>query len=338
MNYSVSILLTLIMASTAWCDTVFLRESPEPIDCSIFSWSKEGLRVQLKQQDVQQVIAWHTIKSIDSDQVGARFKEHLVRGQMLWRAKIRLQRGDIRLAMPLFEETFMQLKNAKGDDAFLAAEGMLRCTIAHGNIHASVAPWLAAVRHLDQGHNSLFPALSPVIDTTTFLCPHVPPVWETHLVERSISTLKLDNQLMNEFADVILGEAGPTQTLQHGPDFLRNVLLLTEYNHTQIADQIETMSRKTALQPWQLAWIEYSAARGLLEQGEQARTMALLKLAEVASIFGKEQPWIAGASMVLMAETLQSDGNKKASKNIRNEFRRVYPSHPLIKQIDAGME
>lgn len=338
MKIASSILLTLMMASAAWCDSILLRETTNPLECSIVSWSKEGLRVQLKEQGTQQVVAWHTISSIESDQVGTGFDAHLARGQMLWRAKIRLQRGDVRLAMPLFEETFMQLKNAKGDDAFLAAEGMLRCTIAHGNIQASVAPWLAAVRHLDHGRSSLFPDFSPIIDPKTFLCPHVPPVWDTHLVERSISTLKLDNKLMNEFVDVILGEAGQNQTLHNGPDFLRNILLLTESDHTQIEDQIETMSRETALQRWQLAWIKYTAAKSLMKQGKESETLALLKLAEVASTYGKEQPWIAGASMVLMVEILQSSGKLKASKNIRNEFIRVFPSHPLIRQINAEMD
>jgi hypothetical protein len=82
---------------------------------------------------------------------------------------------------------------------------------------------------------------------------------------------------------------------------------------------------------WKLAWGTYSTAIGLLKQ-EQEQDAAMLKLADVASTYGKLNPWIAGAAMATLADQLDEQGLTKASANVRAEMKRVFPNHPQFRQ------
>lgn len=93
----------------------------------------------------------------------------------LWRARIRLERGDEVLAQPLLDKHWDRYRDASGPTAALVAEGRLRCALARGDIAGVVEPWLACLRHREAGIATRFPGLPPVIDAETGLLPELSP-------------------------------------------------------------------------------------------------------------------------------------------------------------------
>lgn len=93
----------------------------------------------------------------------------------LWRARIRLERGDEVLAEPLVDRHWDRYRDADGPTAALVAESRLRCALARGDIAGSVEPWLACLRHRESGVATRFPGLAPVIDAETGLLPELSP-------------------------------------------------------------------------------------------------------------------------------------------------------------------
>lgn len=328
MNYVTLILILLIPTTFLSLDIVHLRDS-SAITCSVVSWSKDGLRITKGAEEKQIILPWHTVRLIESEEVGASFDAYLARGELLWRAKSRLLRGDIKLASPLFEEACIQLKHAEGADAFLAAEGLLRCQVAFGNVDQSLLPWLLTVKHYENNESSPFPTLAPILDKETLLCPYLPPVWTTQFIKNTLSTFRGNQPKLNEITAVLLkGSTAKEQSFQ-GAQFLQTIYILMDPEHSKYRETLKEFDESKVLATWKVAWTTYATAVGLLKQ-EEEQDAAMLKFAQVASAYGTKNPWIAGAAMAKLADQLDEQGLTKASANVRAEMKRVFPNHPLL--------
>ena len=317
------ILLLVFFGINAFADTVLLRDGSTPINCNIVSWSKEGLRISKDANSSQEVLPWYRIRKVSSEEIGIGLLSHLARGEMLWRAKLRLLRGDIALATPLFKEVFMHLKNSDGDDAYLAAEGLLRCHLANGNINESVMPWLSVVDHIQTGRDSQLQVLSSIIDKNTLLCPHLPPVWDFINVQKSLKTLQLKSDIAQAFYIIITSPLEFRDQALLGPLFLQQLFLLMDGNEIIFPETAE-------FQEWQQCWLLFAEATGLQKNGEEDK--AMLQFAKVASMYQTSQPWLAGASMITLLESFDRVGNTKVADNLIHEISRVLPYHPLRKE------
>ena len=330
MNYVTLICISLLSTTFLSLDIVHLRDS-STITCSIVSWSNDGLRITKGAEEEQIVLPWHTVRFIESEKVSASFDSHLSRGELLWRAKSRLLRGDINLALPLFEEACIQLKNSDGADAFLAAEGLLRCQVAFGNVDQSLLPWLLTLKHYENNEQSPFPTLAPILDKDTLLCPYLPPVWSTLVIKNTLSTFSGSQPKLNEITAVLLnGSNAKAQSFQ-GAHFLQTMYILMDPVHPNYRETLNELDESKVLVTWKVAWATYATAIGLLKQ-EEEQDAAMLKFAQVASTYGTKNPWIAGAAMATLADQLDKQGLTKASANVRAEMKRVFPNHPLFRK------
>ena len=284
-----------------------------------------------KAPEHQIVYSWHTVRLVESEELDGSLDSYLSIGEDLWRANYRLLIGDITLALPLFEEACIQLKNSDGADAFLASEGLLRCQVALGNVNQSLLPWLLTLKHYENNESSPFPTLAPILDKETLLCPYLPPVWNTLFIKNTLSTFSGSQPKLNEITAVLLkGSTAKAQSF-HGAHFLQTMYILMDPVHPKYRETRKELDESKELVTWKLAWATYSTAIGLLKQ-EQEQDAAMLKLADVASTYGKLNPWIAGAAMTTLADQLDEQGLTKASANVRAEMKRVFPNHPLFRQ------
>ncbi|MDP7009428.1 MAG: hypothetical protein QGI78_07645 [Phycisphaerales bacterium] len=325
-RFSLGVLFLLVQATGA--DVVYERAPASARTCRIESWSMDGLRISVGTEDKQQVIPWHRIKSVESDMVGIGLVEHLKRGTMLWRAKIRLLRGDLELAKPLFREVFLALKNSDGVDSFLAAEGLLRCELAQGNANNAVAPWLVCIRHLQHGASSPFTSLASVFDAETLLCKHLPPVWDQEAIEKDTRTLKIQGDLMQAFFDAAHQRDRESQPFL-GPKLLQQFFILRNPSHPNY-EKVKNALIQIEEDHWLSAWNLYAEAQGLLSGGQQILEEGQLKLVELIALYGEEQPLLGGFALHALIETTQSTGQQSLSQNLLREFEKTYPNHPLL--------
>jgi hypothetical protein len=126
----------------------------------------------------ERLVPWDMVRAVDgsvASAAGADLPTMLEAATELWRARTRVERGDMELARPLFRAQWPRFARAEGPTAALVAEGALRCAVAAGELDAALEPWLECLRHRAAGEATRFPALSPALDPETGLLPVLPP-------------------------------------------------------------------------------------------------------------------------------------------------------------------
>jgi hypothetical protein len=131
------------------------------------------------------LVGWDEVLSFESGGVEARpelrgldasaYAAELARGKDLWRARIRIERGDTALARPLLEKHWAALRAADGPAAVLCAEGLLECALGQGDLRGAVEPWLAVVRHREAGAPARLATAEARVDPATGLLPALSP-------------------------------------------------------------------------------------------------------------------------------------------------------------------
>lgn len=118
-------------------------------------------------------IPWDMVREVRGDASG--LGEFLSIGEDLWRARIRIERGDTALARPLLEKHWAALRAADGPAAVLCAEGLLECALGQGDLRGAVEPWLAVVRHREAGAPARLATAEARVDPATGLLPALSP-------------------------------------------------------------------------------------------------------------------------------------------------------------------
>lgn len=143
-----------------------------------------GIEVRLA-GGASELVGWDELQSFESNGIEARpelrgldasaYAAELARGKDLWRARIRIERGDTVLARPLLEKHWAALRAADGPAAVLCAEGLLECALGQGDLRGAVEPWLAVVRHRESGAPARLASTAARVDPTTGLLPALSP-------------------------------------------------------------------------------------------------------------------------------------------------------------------
>ena len=320
-------------------EEIFRRDGLPVIEGTILSGGETGLLVKQESQNGSSIrIPWSTIKSIEPIETRPRLQQFMEQGDQLWRAKLRLIRGDVQLAELIFEEQFERLIGTDGEDTRLASEGLLRVLVAQGHRTQALRPWLETVRLQEIGFESPFSTLQPILDVQTMLCPHLPLInVETKDLQWLSEYKNAKNPIASSIA-VVLSEdydqSGEHLSVLHVQDPLfLSQLLRASKGETQDRAILET--RLHEFKPWQQVWARYSLGLGCLKDNTKGeRNRGLVHLAFVASQDPAIQPWLSGAAMIKLADELDADGQSKQATRILHEANRLFPTHPLLVEVN----
>lgn len=166
---------TLAIAGRSRADTtVFIRGGDQTLRADSVTGDERGLSARDSGGKVT-LVPWDSVREVSGSSGTAGLTDFIDVGRDLWRARIRVERGDAPLARPLLEKHWARFSDAGGPTAAMVAEAMLRCALEEHDLRAAVEPWLACVRHLASGEPSRFPTLRPVVDPETGLLPELAP-------------------------------------------------------------------------------------------------------------------------------------------------------------------
>lgn len=169
--------IAALAASAARADVVVeLRGGNAPVRAAAATADLAGLTLRLVEPgkgERREVVPWDFVRAVAGDaSVGGDFLEL---GEDLWRARIRVERGDAPFARALVARHWERLRGASGPTGALAAEVLLRCALEDLDLRAAAEPWLVVLRHRASGEPTRFPELAPVIDEATGLLPELSP-------------------------------------------------------------------------------------------------------------------------------------------------------------------
>jgi hypothetical protein len=158
--------------------TVILRGGAEPVKGLSAVAALRGLEVQQGTAKAAVTIPWDMVRDVEGATIPG-LESELAIGQDLWRARIRVERGDEALAEPLFTKHWERYRSQDGPTAAVIAEGLLRCALAKNDLRAAVEPWSVCLRIGSNGEPSRYPDLPGILDDTTGLLPELSPFLPT---------------------------------------------------------------------------------------------------------------------------------------------------------------
>ena len=158
--------------------TVILRGGAEPVKGLSAVAALRGLEVQQGTAKAAVTIPWDMVRDVEGATIPG-LESELAIGQDLWRARIRVERGDEALAEPLFTKHWERYRSQDGPTTAVIAEGLLRCALAKNDLRAAVEPWSVCLRIGSNGEPSRYPDLPGILDDTTGLLPELSPFLPT---------------------------------------------------------------------------------------------------------------------------------------------------------------
>lgn len=161
----------------------------EPVSLSIAG-------VVVRDANGTRTVSWDQVAGVDGPWA-ERSKEFEGLAERLWRARARVERGDLIGAEPLLEEVFPLVAGRQGPTPLFVARSLLKCRLSRGAVASSLPAFIAAVAaRADQRGGKLedSPAidaadlvsdwggdqaseLGPLFDASTGLAPMLPPIW-----------------------------------------------------------------------------------------------------------------------------------------------------------------
>lgn len=272
----------------------------------------------------------------------------------VWRAKSRLERGDYRLATPLFEELFEQ-RNASGitgPTGLLIAEGTLRCRVASGRHTDAIEAWAIALEIRGTGQRqSGESAVAGLIDAETGLVPTLPPIWlegsvdAQRFAEQSAEEIGASNALISLYRLASRRDAGQTVSeadeVQAAGAGQRLVSLMLEATAPAEASRVRSREQllgiaERATGSWKEAWVRVAIGRSLLmETDERFRDSGVLHLLHLPARFSRSQPHLAAIALAEVGREMHERGSDEITELMRAELREQYPEHEANAWLDA---
>ena len=342
-----SLMAALALAAIVRADTVERRGIEGAVQGQISLVDDAGVRMR-SDLGADLLIPWDRVRRVVADRSIPNLDQRMKTATALWRARTRVERGDIMLAEPLFDRLFEQYRGQASGTALVVAEGLLRCRLHRGAHETALIPALEVARLKRAGITTVsFSMLPPAIDEQTLLPPVLAPVWIAtsslgalhrelksydaggDVVINALRTLYLQSvsrALGREVADV------PDRLPDHRGVEVLSMLLSCEANDVQ--DRRTAVSRLKRALPglpeWVRAWARYQLGVSmLLENQEEDRQRGLVQLAHIPARYGWRQAYLSGMALARMSDELARQGDEDGAARVLAELARRYPDHPL---------
>jgi hypothetical protein len=315
-------------------------------DGAVYLRSEHGTRHAVPWDRVRQVLTERTFPGLEAYQA---------RGEALWRARSRIERGDFELAEPILVRLFEVYRGTTSESALVVVEGLLRCRLRRGENAAAVIPALEAARLRNAGVSTQsYAALDPVVDDATLLCTQLAPVW---VVSRDLTKLTRDLAEYDARGDEVIevlarlyrlaaerqlgvaetAEDDETDIGRHDHPGVRLLALIVAAIGPD-GDERERARRQLTLElddapSWIDAWTHYAiGASQAMESGLGRHQRGMVNLLHVPARFAREQPYLAGIALETAAGIAENDQDMTTANVLRDELRRNFPRHPVLER------
>lgn len=344
----VAVAVIALGASSTSGDEVVRRGGLSTLRGDIVVVDEAGVSIR-SELGAMHIVPWDRIREVDA---GGRplpeLDRYMARAEKLWRARSRVERLDMQLAEPLFEELFEHYRGRTHETALVAAEGLLRCRLARGANDLAVVPALevARLRRADVTTRS-YGHLDAVYDVDTGLWPQLPPFWtgEANL-ERLIGDLDRYDARRDagvaRLADLYrwaarqqLGEAveppASDGEASASIELLRQMIGCVSSEDDVRRESVAALEASVgSLTGWRELWAHFFIGVGRsMDDADGRWNIGHVHLAHLPARASRSQPYLAGVAIHLLAETARNRGDDRAATNLDEELRRLYPHHPL---------
>jgi hypothetical protein len=308
-------------------------------------------------------LAWDRVEAVSGPE-SAKAAAFSVLSTDLWRARTRLERGDIPGAEPLFEAHAQELAEQQGPTSALAAAGLMRCALWRGAWASAVRPMLAYVYATGQGSENWWPRPTPkrdeirdidlgdplFFDQTLGLSPAIPPMFLNLPATRVLANEdwakvapagSRAEQLANLYRLAATLEARPDEPANlperpRGDEGLALVWDIVAARFGETADRNVSRARlrerlRSAQPLWQEIWCKVAIGRSLVRESDRdQKLIGVADLLEPEARYPREHPYLTGLALAEAAVQLANLGDADGASRLKSELSETFPSHPAL--------
>lgn len=348
-----SVLLAMIAVMTGAAVGEFggvtLREREMSPPGQVISVSING--VVLKDSTQSSELSWDRVARVDGEfeQQAAEFGSF---GERLWRARKRMERGDLVLAEPSLESLASEFAAVGGPTGILLHSARASCRLLRGAQVGALDPYSKFVACFSEeelrgvksrqfkGLDSMPAKVKPV----GILIPDFPPMWldvpslrlvidfkvesghaqTKALLAQYVTAAKFESGTLVELAGVDAGEDG---------DLVHDIVLARIGNKEQRAAARETLVKriKPGIEEWRESWIRVGVGRSLIrEDSNDEKLLGVAEMLHAPARFSLETPYLAGLALAESAVTLKAIADRGEADRLVMELREKYPRHPAL--------
>lgn len=335
---------------------VELRGTRPAIVAQRLEFEKGGLRV-VSGNATALLLAWDDVRAVTGRPLTDDERAFLAMAEDLWRARQRVQRGDLDRAVELFERHAEALRGSTSETALIVAEGIVRCRVARDPLRA-VLPALEVARlRRAKITTDRYANLPPVLDEATLLAPAVGAALigdasgssdaERLAIAREIDLLLASTTLDGETrrsADLVAAILRRTplpavKREEGGAGLLAAIMELDrirpdETPEAKVRVRSAVVASAKGLAPWATAWARFAVGRSLVAEAalpeREQGVLALLAIpAEAGSVVASDGEGTVGAqaplsivraALELAASTLRSLGDGESAAIVEREL------------------
>lgn len=331
------LLLCLLSAPVVASETVFRRGGGDPISATSIDVRPEGLFV-VRASGASQLIPWDMVQSIEGIQdatTQSAWEKVQPMSEDLWRARTRLQRGDGRLAEPLFERHFdsMRAQGVDSEIALVVAEGLLRSRLASGALEKALPSALETIRLRRAGVTTdRYLSLPGVLDEQLWLVPRLPPIATDRaafaaLPEALRPWMESNDEYVSALASVYASMTNralcPVETSNSGIAFVRaalDALSSDESMRTKGTRMLHEFALEENAPEFMDAWRCWFNARAMMLENNADLDAALIELLHIPAIYMSLDPALSARAVALAADVLEASGRATESQLLRREL------------------
>jgi hypothetical protein len=356
---TISLLLALAQPSDQAVrpSTIILRGGAAPQEGVVVAVDLAG--VHLNEGDRVRVISWDRVSRVDG--AAASISEpFLPVAHGLWRARIRIEKGDFEGAEPLLEPLIERFNGVCGPTSAVFHASLMRCRMERGAISLALVPWLRLVAAgTEQVGTDSAPLLQfgtlgiSLIDPAFGLAPDLPPMFLDLPSTRSLRetpwlkaqdaetagsrrAAALREMYLAALEFELTGQARPFGTDGHtdaGLTLVRDMVTSRLGGaEARAAARSALLERLKRPQPeWARAWINAAVGRSLLIDTEsESQLLGVGKLLEVAATASEGSLYLTGLCLAQSSASLAALGDREGAWRLKQELVRTYPGHPAL--------
>jgi hypothetical protein len=311
------------------------------------------------------LIGWERIEGVGGERASDA-RHFMPMAERAWRARIRLDRGDLALAEPLLAGLFEELRGRDGSVALLSAEGLMRCRLSRADVAGAFLPWLEAVRLRDRGVVlGGEESDGGLLDRVTLLSPALPPFFTpgqaAGVLDRSrgdgvalrggsgasgalmdwyVRAASHDAGVMGAADAAVVDGESDSESGRAGVRFVSDLVLART-----AADAAERAFHRNRLRvgleqdidTWREAWRRMGLGLSHLAEGDDENALlGVLELLHLPARFGTTQPQLAGLALAHASAALDRLGYGASAARLRDELRENFAGHPALELISVG--
>lgn len=310
----------------------------------------QGVRVVRAGEDVGMLLAWDRVEAVGGEHADD-FEAHRDAALAVWRARTRLERGDLNGAARALEPVADTYLGETGPTSQVVAGVLMVVALERADYPRALDAW-ASWQTATRGGSVRFAPAAARVDAQTGLAPELFPLWAIAGVapDRAIGA-DADERLADRLYALAagVGPDGPGErsverveelvaqgerSTDAGVSLLVQVVGATSGDGPlREASRVSLLPRLDAddLPPWQRAWIDLAVGRSLaIESNPGRRTEGVLRLLTLAARDRTTQPLLAGYALAEASRVLSKMDDPDSATRVREDLKRTYPGHPAI--------